>query len=469
MIKLSNDENVQNVFEIFESINKIPRCSKNEKNAINCLQIYATQEGWETEIDKIGNLLIKVKSKDESKETVCLQAHIDMVCLKNANSNHDFTKDIVEIVEENGWLKSKNGTTLGADNGIGLAIAFALAQEDFKKPNLEILVTIDEETGLTGAKNLELDIKSRTLINLDSEEEGIFSIGCAGGTDCEGITEINYVDNVKNTKGYELIVKDLPGGHSGANIHENHRINAIQLLTRTLLLLEDVQIAEINGGEVRNSIPKFCVARFITEKTKSEILKILENKKKKYPELNFELLEIKIDKVATKSQTDKILKTIFSLPSNIMEISNTIANLIQTSCNLGTIQTENGYIKIGCLLRSSNNHSLERYVHKVQSLLELGDFNVKVYGNYPGWNPEPNSNIVKISKESYKELIGKEPIVGALHAGLECGILKGKFPNLEAISIGPNLFEAHTPAERVEIKSVENTYYLIKRILEKLA
>lgn len=464
MEKISNSSEIQKIFDLFENINRIPRESKNETEIIDYLVAYSLNRGWKTEKDKIGNLLITINSN--SKNYVCLQSHADMVCVKNDSSNHDFLKDPIELVVRDGFLVSKNGTTIGADNGIGLVQSLILAETNFEKPNLEILITVDEETGLTGAKELDFNLKSKTLINLDSDEEGTFFIGCAGAIDCKASFDLNFFE--KEQDGYRLVVKDLPGGHSGTSIHENHRVNAIQLTIRSLLLLEDIELVSINGGEVRNSIPRSCVVEFISSKGKEEILEILNNKKKEYPELSFEISEIKVDRYLDISQTNKILKTLFALPSNVLEVSNTLANLVQTSSNLGTIKTEYDFLEIGYLLRGSNQYSLEKYFHKVKCLLELGDFNIFILSQYNGWNPNPQSNIVRVSKEAFKEVYNKDANISAIHAGVECGIILSKFPEMEAISFGPTIIGAHSPEEKVEIKSVENTYNLLKRILEKL-
>lgn len=462
MQKISESFEIQKVFDLFEEINKIPRESKNEEKIIDYLVDYSKNMGWNYQKDKVGNLLVTINNN--SKNYVCLQSHVDMVCVKTNGSCHDFSKDPVELKEKNGFLVSKNGTTIGADNGVGVVLSLVLA-ENKEIPNLELLFTIDEETGLTGAKELELNIKSKTLINLDSDQEGIFFIGCAGAIDCKASFDLNFLKKKQN--GYKLIVKNLPGGHSGTSIHENHRINAIQLTVRSLLLLEDIELVSINGGEVRNSIPRSCVVEFISSKGKEEILEILNNKKKEYPELSFEISEIKVDRYLDISQTSKILKTLFTLPSNVLEVSNTLANLVQTSSNLGTIKTEYDFLEIGYLLRGSNQYSLEKYFHKVKCLLELGDFNIFILSQYNGWNPNPNSDIVKVSKEAFKEVYNKDSNISAIHAGVECGIILSKFPEMEAISFGPTIIGAHSPEEKVEIKSVENTYYLLKKILEK--
>lgn len=233
-------------------------------------------------------------------------------------------------------------------------------------------------------------------------------------------------------------------------------------------MLDDTRLVSINGGQVRNSIPKSCVIDFVSSKSREEIVEILETKQKQYPELRFDIKEIEVNKSLNKSQTDKLLKILFALPSNITEVSNTLSNLTQTSCNLGTIKTENDFLEIGYLLRGSNQYSMEKYFHKVKCLLELGDFSLDILTRYNGWLPDPKSEIVNLSKDAYKEIFNKEPEVLSIHAGIECGIIVSKFPDIQAISLGPNLLGAHTSEEKVEIESVKNTYVLLKKILEKL-
>lgn len=463
MKKISDNKEIQKVFDLFEEINRIPRESKNEKKIIDFLVDYSQNKGWKTEKDKVGNLLVTVTT--DSKDFVCLQSHVDMVCVKRTDSLHDFSKNAVELMETNGYLASKNGTTIGADNGVGVVLSLVLA-ENKEIPNLELLFTVDEETGLNGARNLNLNLKSKTLINLDSDKEGAFFIGCAGAIDFKATYDLNYFENKEI--GYELSVCDLPGGHSGTCIHENHRVNAILLAIRVLLLLDDTRLVSIDGGQVRNSIPKSCVVKFVSSKNTDEIIEVLIAKQKQYPELNFNLKETEVNKSLSKNQTDKLLKTLFALPSNVTEISNTISNLIQTSCNFGTIKTEDDFLEIGYLLRSSNQYSLEKYFHKVKCLLELGDFNFEILSKYNGWLPNQESRIVKISKEAFTERYNKEPEFSSIHAGIECGLFISKFPEIDTISLGPNILNAHSPEERVEIKSVESTYLLLKKILEKL-
>jgi len=467
---LLNDVETKNVWKLFHKISVIPRQSKNEKEVIEYIYDFAKKNMWQAEKDSTGNLLIKVQSNSNSKETVCLQAHVDMVCVKN-DVEYDFTRDAIQFeIKEEGFVSAK-GTTLGADNGIGVAIALALALDNsVAKPNIEILLTVDEETGLTGAKGFEPGrLDSKMLFNLDSEDDGKFSIGCAGGLDCEALTELYYIDNLEKVQGYELVIRDLPGGHSGITIHENHRVNAIQLLAQILLLIDNVQLVSINGGEARNSIPKFCMCQFASLRAEDKIIDIIEEIRQKHIGLEYELKKIDVETFVMKPQTHQILKTLFVMPSNVLEISNTISGLVQTSNNLGVVKTDGNYLKAYCLLRSSNTNSTDRYAHKIVSLFELGDFNAKCFGQYPGWDPEPNSEIVSLTIKTYKDLFGKEPLVEAIHAGLECGLLKGKYRDVEMISLGPTIIGAHTPLEKVSISSVKNTYILMKKILELLS
>lgn len=463
MKKISDNKEIQKVFDLFEEINRIPRESKNEEKIINFLIDYSKSNGWNFQKDLTGNLLVTINNN--SKNSVCLQSHVDMVCVKNADSSHDFSKDPIELIESEGFLLSKNGTTIGADNGIGVVLSLVLA-ENKEIPNLELLFTVDEETGLTGANNLELDLKSKILINLDSDKDGAFFIGCAGAIDLKATNDLCFFE--KQEKGFKLSITDLPGGHSGTSIHENHRVNAIQLAIRVLLLLDDTRLVSITGGQVRNSIPKSCVIDFVSSKSKEDIIKVLETKKKQYPELKFNITEIIVEKSLNKSQTDKLLKILFAFPSNVTEVSNTLSNLTQTSCNLGTIKTYDDFLEIGYLLRGSNQYSLDKYLHKVKCLLELGDFNLNVLTRYNGWLPDPKSEIVNLSKGAYQKIFNKEPELLSIHAGIECGIIVSKFSDIQAISLGPNLLGAHTSEEKVEIDSVKKTYLLLKEILEKL-
>jgi dipeptidase D len=467
--ELIKDEETKRVWEIFYDISQIPRGSNNEKAVIEHLEKYAKQKGWEVEIDQAGNLLIKVKSENvDENNWVCLQAHADMVCVKSGAAEHDFLKDPIKWKKEEKDFVSANETTLGADNGIGIALALAIAEnKELKNPNLEILITVDEETGLTGAFGLkDNSLKSKYLINIDSEDEGIFSIGCAGGIDCEAITKLFYTSNEK--KGYEIVFKNLPGGHSGVNIHENHRVNAIQLLCKILLSLENVQLTSINGGQARNAIPDFAVVEFTTDTNKGEIEEILKRKQELFKELKFEIKTVELTKILSKEQTLKILRTLFALPSNVLEISNTVSDLVQTSCNFGTVKTKEDYLEAVCLLRSSNDYSKQKFASQIIALFELGDFATKLNGDYPGWDPNPDAEINKILGDTYKEVTGKDAVIEAIHAGLECGLIIAKHVGMQAISIGPTILGAHTPKEKVSISSVKSNYKLIVKTLEKM-
>ncbi|MEJ5351399.1 MAG: aminoacyl-histidine dipeptidase [Melioribacteraceae bacterium] len=476
----------QILWKRFAEISQIPRPSKHEERIRLYLKNFAEKHNFSFKEDQTGNILIYLPPTPnyESAPTIVLQSHVDMVCEKNKDTIHDFDKDPIQLIREGDWIKA-SGTTLGADNGIGVAAALAVALDDsFEHGPLELLFTVDEETGLTGVNNLENNfISGKYLLNLDTEEDGAFYIGCAGGMDTVGSLKINYGKLNPRLKPYYLFISGLKGGHSGINIHEG-RANAIKLLGLILKNLEavDYQVSFISGGSKRNAIPREAEA-ILWLKPEDELKAIeLVNAFAIETSLEYKNKESDIKIIFERKENDVISKNVFAndflkkvvnlilaLPHGVISMSADIDGLVETSTNLATINIEDGYLKIGTSQRSSIESGKRNIGQYVQAVFGLAGAEVMVADKYPAWQPNINSKLLKISKNVYKKLFGKEPGVKAVHAGLECGILIDKFPWLDMISLGPTIEGAHSPDERVKISDVEKFYTLLKAIISEIS
>lgn len=473
------------IWQRFYEISQIPRPSKKEEKVVEYLRKFAKEHNVKMLEDDIHNIVMKVPATKgyENAPTVVIQGHVDMVCEKNKGTKHDFDNDSIKLIKDGEWIKA-DGTTLGADNGIGVAAGLAMVTDDsvIHGP-LELLFTVDEETGLTGANNLATDmLEGKTLLNCDSEEDGAFYVGCSGGQDTLGIYDIEWKDIKKELTPYELMVTGLKGGHSGLDI-ANGRANAIKLLARLLLKLTDVdyRIAEINGGSKRNAIPREAeVILLIKEADEAKVKKVADEFVKEALleyKVNDGGLEVELnkkegnyDKAFRRKFAKKIIHVLNSLPHGIMAMSPDIPDLVETSTNLATVFTEGDKLRIGTSQRSSIEASKLNISNIVKSVFALsGVEEILDADSYPGWQPNMDSNVLKVGKEVFKELYGKEPAIKAIHAGLECGILGNKYPGLDMVSLGPTIENAHSPDERVNIKDVEKFYNLIGGILEKMA
>ncbi len=468
----------------FYEISRVPRPSKKEEKIIAYLRNLLKELNVKFKEDKVGNVVAFLPPTKgcENAPTVVLQGHVDMVCEKNKDKKHDFDNDPISLVKKGDFITA-DGTTLGSDNGIGVAAALAvITDKDVVHGPLEILLTIDEETGLTGANNLENGfIKGNILLNLDSEELGTFYVGCAGGMDTVGAYETETEPVPAGTSAYSLMITGLKGGHSGSEINTG-RANAIKLLARTLGTINnfDFSIASIEGGSKRNAIPReaeavLYISPAISNKVAesvNEFQSILVNEYKISDnglKIKFQKIDFNTGAVFTKAFSKKIIDTLTALPHGVIAMSQDIPDLVETSTNLATVSSENGRLKIGTSQRSSIN-SANRYIaNSVSAVFRLSGADVKSSDGYPGWKPDLNSNILNLSKSVYKELFNAEPEIKAIHAGLECGILGDKKPGLDMVSFGPTIEGAHSPDERVEIKTVEKFYILLKGILRKVA
>ncbi len=457
----------------FDEIRKIPRCSKNEEKIREYVINFAKKKGLEYEVDEVGNVLIRKKATPghEGAPGVVLQAHLDMVCEKNSDVDFDFEKDPIRVKREDGWITA-DGTTLGADNGIGVAAALAVLEDDsIVHGPLEVLLTVDEETGLTGASNLKPNwLKGKYLLNLDSEDEGVFFIGCAGGRD----TIFKLPVSRRKAKGdaFEVKVSGLKGGHSGVDIHLQ-RGNAIRILARVLYEIDGVKISEIEGGNKRNAIPREARAViFADEKdVKAAVEKVLEEVKE---ELKYSDPDVRIEYSPAQGgevleETKKIVDFLMSLPHGVLAMSLAMKGLVETSTNLAVVRSQEKEVEVVESSRSSINSSLEFVCKQLKALGDLAGAETHQPPGYPGWTPNPDSELLRKMKEVYRKLFGKEPEVTAIHAGLETGIIGKNYPHMEMISFGPTIRFPHSPDEKVEIASVEKFWKLLVETLKELA
>ena len=486
-------------WDYFERISQIPRCSGNESEIRNFIKQEAKNFNFETKVDMVGNLVVRISPKIVKKQNkkVVLQSHLDIVCEKNEATEHDFSKDplklkIIEIDDEK-WLTAE-GTTLGADNGVGIAYSLMLMKKIYKQQinldsiAIDLLFTVEEETGLYGALSIDKDmIEGDYLINLDSENDEEFTIGCAGGINTWADIKLNYEeisDYFKDPIFIKISLEGLNGGHSGTDINKG-RGNSIKILSNILWKSNNkhsISLQSIRGGNKLNAIPREVQSIIVVEKEREPIIKtfiseiISEIKKQlgeKEPNLQIKLdviKDINNNRIFAKDLKNKLLDILYIFPNGPISMHQEIQGLVHTSTNLAAIKIEENVIKIGSSQRSVNKFSQILIQERVEALFNLADLDITVTrsAGYPGWDPNFNSTLLKISKETYNELFNHEVKVKAIHAGLECGVLKKIVPNTEMISLGPNVIGGHTPDERLQVKSVSKTWNLLLRILEKL-
>jgi dipeptidase D len=471
------------VWKHFDEIRRIPRCSKQEEKIREYVIDFAKKQNLKSKTDKIGNVVIikPASSGLENKPIVILQGHMDMVCEKNSDVEFDFSKDPINL-KLKGDILTADGTTLGADNGIGLAMSLAILEDDtLKLGPIEALFTVDEETGLTGAFAMESDMLSgKILLNLDSEDFGVITVGCAGGGDSKIMVPFETQQANEDMESISIKISGLRGGHSGVDIHEQ-RGNAVKLLSRMLWKVSndyDFLIAELNGGDKHNAIPREAYAKVIVKKAdknkfidvlKKEEEDILEEIKPIDPNFSVDIEDIsKLSSTLTKDSQNKILNLLHGLPHGIEKMSYDIPDLVETSTNLASIKFNEKNALIHLSTRSSINSSLQDLRNRIHAIAYLSDAKVTEDEPYPGWKPDLDSKILKLSKEIFKDMYGKEPKVEAIHAGLECGIIGEKFPGMDMISIGPTIKYPHSPEEQVHVSTVEKIYQYVLKILENL-
>jgi dipeptidase D len=472
------------LWDNFKQICKIPHPSKHEKEICEWLLSWAKQHGIAAKQDKVGNIVLSKPATPgmENRKGVVLQGHIDMVPQKNSDKVHDFTKDPIELViGDDGWVRA-NGTTLGADNGIGCAAAMAVLQsKDIEHGPIEVLVTIDEETGMTGAFGLEANwLNGEILINLDSEDEGELYVGCAGGMDATFKMDYSMSKTPADMQGLDIAITGLKGGHSGMDIVLG-RANANKLLMRLLKKasqLFDIYVASIDGGSLRNAIPREAFAKVAVPTQKTEAFKqfvaefagIVSNEfSATEPTLSVTVKTADTPKeVINREAQQKIVNLVYAIPNGVMRMSDSMPGLVETSTNLAIVKAENGKLMVANLLRSSVDTAKAALGYKMEAIAELAGTEIELDGAYPGWKPNMDSAIMKTMMQTYKDLYGKTPEIKAIHAGLECGLLGGVYPHWDMISFGPTIRNPHSPDERVNIESVEKFWNFLTATLKNV-
>jgi dipeptidase D len=468
----------------FEEICKIPRLSKNEGEIRKYLLEFARKNGLESKEDNIGNILIIKPASPglENRKTVVLQSHMDMVGEKNADYPHDWTKDPIIPVVKGEWVMA-SGTTLGADDGIGIASQMAiLTDNDLQAGKIECLFTVDEESGMTGAINLKPDFfTGRTLINLDSEDEGILFIGCAGGMDTVGTMPYSSIAVKEGTVALEISVTGLHGGHSGDEIHKGYG-NSVKIMNRLLWNLSnqyEISISDFDGGNLRNAIPRESFSTIIIDRALITVVRAWVDNFYAIVTNEFGDLEkdIKIGVRETvlpafsmdKESQERFLNALACCPHGALAWSKEMDDLVETSTNLASAKfSGNNTIKIITTQRSSLESSKHDAAAMVESCLKLARAEVVHSDGYPGWKPNLTSEILRLTRKSYRQLFAKEPLVRAIHAGLECGLVYEKIKGIDMISFGPTIRGAHTPEEMIEIKTTKMFWDLLVDVVRNM-
>lgn len=477
-MSLSNIE-PQRIWKNFSLLNAIPRPSKKEEKVRAFIKEFGEKLGLDTHIDAVGNVIIRKPATPgmENRKAVVLQSHLDMVCQKNADVDFDFETQGIQTEIDGDWVKAK-GTTLGADNGIGVAtIMSILESDDVPHPALEALFTIDEETGMTGALGLQAGtLHGEILLNLDTEEDDEIDIGCAGGVDVSAYA--SYPTAPAKGEGVKISIRGLQGGHSGMDIHKGFG-NANVLLGRFLyvgILDHAIQLVNIDGGGLRNAIPREAFASAIVPNAEayiSDFNALKADVMAEYATLEKDV-EISIEKTnltgnaISSEDSKKLIYALKAAHNGVYRMSPDVEGLVEASNNLARVDLKEGAVKILCLSRSSVESTKTAVVEQLRATFELAGMRVEFTGAYPGWKPKPDSSIVQLMEKIYTEKFGAKPMVVACHAGLECGIIGANYPQMEMVSFGPTIKGAHSPEERASISSAQKFWDFLKSILAEI-
>lgn len=472
----------KSLWKNFAALNAVPRPSKHEERVIEFMMMYGKSLGLETVKDKIGNVIIKKPATEgmENRKTVILQSHLDMVHQKNNDTVFDFSSQGIDMVVDGDWVKAK-GTTLGADNGIGVsAIMAILESNDIAHPAIEALFTIDEETGMTGAMELEGGLlEGEILLNLDTEDDDELSVGCAGGIDTNTSIKLKTEDIISGATGYKIELKGLLGGHSGMDIDKG-RGNANKLMNRILFELSQscqYQLVSVDGGSLRNAIPRESVIEVSTQESEkfiSELEKLINEVKIENRtieaglSIGYNSISLEGKKALTESERNRLILAIYSVHNGVYRMSPEIEGLVEASSSLARVILKNGLFETQSLQRSSVESSKRDVANTVAAPFHAIGVEVVQGGDYPGWQPNPDSQILQLMTGLYKEMYNEEPNVMACHAGLECGILLQHLPKVDMISFGPNIRAAHSPDEKVQISSVQKFWGYLLETLQRI-
>jgi dipeptidase D len=471
------------LWHYFEEICRIPRPSKKEDKIIEFLSDFAEKHGLDWKKDDAGNVLItkQATSGYENRKTTVLQSHLDMVCEKNSNTDHNFETDPILPYIDGDWVRARE-TTLGADDGIGVAAQLALlASDDLQHGRIECLFTVDEETGLSGAFALQPGFfEGSILINLDSEDEGELFVGCAGGIDTVATLEFKNEDIPALHKGYIASVGGLKGGHSGDDIHKG-RGNSIKILNRFLWNVNkrfDMRLVYFNGGNLRNAIPREARALFSVHpddtagvKGYFDSFQAMVSRELSFTDDGFHISMDRADLPShsiDQETSNGLLHCLYACPNGAMSWNHRISNMVESSSNLATIRAGNNKIQITTSQRSSADSIKADISDMIESVFRLANANIRKTGAYPGWEPDYDSQLLKICESAYKKLFHNTPVVRTIHAGLECGLFLEKYPGLDMISFGPTILGAHSPDERLHIGSVGKFWDLLKEVLKNI-
>ncbi|MFK5856378.1 MAG: aminoacyl-histidine dipeptidase [Bacteroidota bacterium] len=471
------------VWEYFKEILEIPRPSKKEEKIIAYLLKFGKDQNLETIQDEVGNVLIRKPATKgmENRKSVVLQSHIDMVCEKNSDKVHDFDNDPIESIINGDWVTA-NDTTLGADDGIGIAAQLAiLASNNIVHGPIECLFTIDEETGLTGAFGLKPGfLKSSILLNLDSEDEGELFVGCAGGQDTQAWLPFDYEEVPDNHSAFKIMVSGLKGGHSGDEINKGHA-NANKILNRFLWCKKNelgIKLSTFDGGNLRNAIAREAFAIVLIPKENEQELFAALAEFKTMSKAEFSITEPRMDisikatdipeTIIDNESFDEFVNAVYACPHGVIAMSQSIDNFVETSTNLASVKFKEGEILITTSQRSSVESEKQDITNMVTSVFKLAGARTLTSDGYPGWAPNPESEIVDLTVKSYKKLFNVEPAVLAIHAGLECGLIGAKYPEMDMISFGPTIKRAHSPEEKIEIETVVKFWELTLDVLKNI-
>lgn len=471
------------LWQHFYSLTQIPRPSKHEAAVVAFMEKFAKKHNLEFILDKVGNVIIRKQATPgmEGRKGIILQGHLDMVPQKNSDKAHDFEKDPIEAYVDGEWVTA-NGTTLGADNGIGVAAAMAILEsKDIPHGMIEALMTIDEETGMTGAFGLEPGIlKGDILINLDSEDEGELYIGCAGGTDANAKFRYSEEPVTGDVKGVKIDVAGLKGGHSGMDIILG-RGNANKILFRFLRSATakyGFRMSSVEGGSLRNAIPREAWATGTVPAGKWDDIRaaiaeyaavVKAELAMKEPDMTCDIQEAAVPATWIDRETQKnFINAVNGCPHGVMRMSDAMEGLVETSTNLAIIKSENGIIRVESLMRSSVDSAKEALGEMIASVFELAGAEIGFGGTYPGWKPNPDSEVLKLAQKVYQEKYGKIPEIKAIHAGLECGLLGAVYPHWDMISFGPTIRFPHSPDEKVNVETVEKFYDFLVEMLKNV-
>lgn len=470
------------VFRFFEELTRVPHGSSNTAAASDWVVKFAEERGLKCRRDELGNVIIWKDASPgyEDHPAVILQGHLDMVCVQEAGMDHDFEKDPLELEIDGDWIKAK-GTTLGGDDGAAVAIMMALMDDgSIPHPPIEAVFTVDEEIGLLGANGLDCsDLKGRRLINLDSEEEGVLTVSCAGGSRCD----LKASFPINRTSGIvcEVLVSGLPGGHSGAEIHRNYA-NANRLLAQCLKEVPDLRLISLYGGKQDNAIPNYAKALFHLPREKEsgdvpeKIYKAFGAANAAYhtPDsaeptcgVSFEYPHILPESLSVEDSR-RVLELILAMPNGVRAMSGDIPGLVQTSLNLGIMRLKDGTLKLSSSVRSSVAAEKEALCRQLEELAAQYGAEYSRRGDYPPWEYRKDSPLRDMMTRVYQQTAGKEMKVEAIHAGLECGLFAGKLPGLDAVSIGPDMRDIHSTRERLSVSSVQRTWAYVKEVLRQL-